>query len=439
MKLKRILRRGVLLLLTVMLLCQVMPAMAAEIPSRNPLLNPQESGNYVQTEHEYINILLLGIDFGTTGYWGSGGKKVLEDCHTDAVLVASVDLTDQSVNLVSLPRDSVTYIPEVRGIYKLNASINCADTIEEGLERIRNAASWLLGGIEVHRYCAVDMNTMIQIGDAIGGVDFELEMSYTGHSGTKYKKGLQHLDGTGIMDYLRARTNATVNSNDIGRTGRQRELMSAIFQKLKENPLLAVKVLAIMNDSEQNFYTDMQDSDVTQLIQTILSMNIDEVGSYVLTGKYRTALEGWNFTFTDQENRQQVIKEAFGVDVDTIPYVSYDYCKWLVDYGFRGVKSITMGGKIKDYAATLETLTQEQETALAAFDEAWLAAISAFDDAADSQTNAQTNAMTTALKKMRTAGNTLAEKIGYPDKINWYGNRYWYADSDINEYYPRWQ
>ena len=81
-----------------------------------------------------------------------------------------------------------------------------------------SAVEWLLGGIRIDYYFAVDMNTMIALGDTIGGVDFDVEMSYTGHSGAEYHMGMQHLDGVGITDYLRARTNATVDGTDIART-----------------------------------------------------------------------------------------------------------------------------------------------------------------------------------------------------------------------------
>ena len=49
----------------------------------------------------------------------------------------------------------------------------------------------------------------MEIGDLIGGIDYDLDMAYTGSSGRTYQKGYQHLDGTGIYDYMRARRNAT--------------------------------------------------------------------------------------------------------------------------------------------------------------------------------------------------------------------------------------
>ncbi|MDD2395829.1 MAG: LCP family protein, partial [Sphaerochaeta sp.] len=303
----------------------------------NPLLNPNTLTEYATLPDNTLNILLLGIDFGHEGYWGSGYKKILEDCHTDAVLVISVHLDTQKIDFVSLPRDTLTYVPGIRGIYKLNAAFNCGTSIEGGLNKACQAASWVLGGIKIDEYCAVDMNMMEKLGDAMGGIDFDLEMSYTGHSGTRYYKGLHHLDGTGIMDYLRSRTNATVKSNDIGRTGRQRALMIAIFEKLKQNPTLLWKVAQTALENTDDFFTSdgINSASLLAMIPFLLGMKEEDVGSYVITGKYRTALDGWNFTFTDQENRQAVIQEVYGIEVPPLTYVDYNYTKWLVESGLH--------------------------------------------------------------------------------------------------------
>lgn len=409
----------------------------AETESQNPLLNPQPV-QYAETEHRFFNVLFAGIDFGTRGYWGSYGKKALEECHADAMLVISLDMDDNTVDLVSLPRDTVTYVPDVHGIYKLNGAVNCADTVEEGLERACDAASWLLGGVEVSHYCAVDMNTMIALGDLIGGVDFDMDMAYTGHSGRRYVTGMQHLDGQGIMDYLRARTNATSKGNDIGRTGRHRELMMAIFQKIRDNPQLIPKIMGVIQDPEQTLLTNIGFVDMLELVPYATKIDMDNIGSHVITGVYRTALEGWNFTFTDQENRQTVIREVYGLEVPEIPYVSQKYCAWLVDTGFRTVRYVATARKLLEYANAME-LTQKQREQVDDFEKLLDQTIAAFDDAADSLSRADQSVMEKTRKALRDAGDQLIEALEYPEKVNWSAGAIWYNDPRINEYQYKWQ
>lgn len=232
----RIKRIGIVLLALCMSLQFISTLSFAEEVSHNPIIEPLKTIPKLQTKDRFTNILLLGVDYGFPGYWGSHHKKVLQECHTDAFMVLSINMTTSEVNLVSIPRDSVTYVPGVRGLYKLNAAFNCAETIEEGCLRACEAASWMLGGVPMDYYACVDLAAMIALCDHIGGADLELEMGYTGHSGKYYSSGKQHLDGQGLADYARARKNATRNANDVGRTGRQRQVVSAILKVLKDNP-----------------------------------------------------------------------------------------------------------------------------------------------------------------------------------------------------------
>jgi len=409
----------------------------------NPLLNPDTLTGYAALPDRTINVLLLGIDYGHKGYWGSGWKKNLDDCHTDAVMVAAVHPDTQKVDLVSLPRDTLTYVPGVRGIYKLNGAINCGDTLEDGLRRACDAASWVLGGIGIDYYCAVDMNVMEELGDAMGGVDFDLEMTYTGHSGTRYYKGLRHLDGTGIMDYFRSRTNATVNSNDIGRTNRQRALIIAIYEKLRENPDLIREVLKTALANADDFFTNIQltDADALSALPFLLKLDEEDIGSYVITGKYRTALKGWNFTFTDQDNRRAVIQKVYGIDATPLAYVDYAYTKWLVDSGFRTIHMLTVAESLKTYLTGLDEsgLAPEEQTLITDFLTAYTDTRDAFQTASDSTGTKDTNALYAAGKAMRKAGDAAAKALGYPDDLPWHTGKYWYADPYVNQAIFDWQ
>ena len=410
----------------------------------NPLINPYEITDYTELSDIFVNILLLGIDFGTNDYWGSGTKKVLENCHTDAVMVVVINLDKKQIDLISLPRDTVTYIPEVKGIYKLNAAVNCAETLEEGLQRTKNSAEWLLGDIKIDYYFAVDMNTMIELGDAIGGVDFEMDMNYTGHSGKRYLKGIQHLDGTGITDYLRARTNATVDYNDIGRTNRQREMMLAIFEKLKSDENIIWDLLETATTQYDGFFTDITTAVIVKLaliLPTVLSVDEQSIGSYVFTGPYRTS-NSWNFTFTDQDNRLAVIKEVYNIDAEPIPYVSYAYTQWLDDMaGFSSVHYLSVAQQLLDFIDEIgvENLTNEQQEAYNTFVLAYQEAATAFQLASDTMSEADTRVLYSTRSNLRDAAEACAKVFDYPDDLHWsHSKHYWYNDPFINEYQLNW-
>ncbi len=435
--------RGLVTVLLVLCLAGGACAGDAEVKPENPILFPHSSVDYVSYPDTIVNILLIGIDFGTDGYWGSGYKTEITDCHTDAVMVVAVNLTKNRIDIVSLPRDSVTIVPGVRGVYKLNGAVNCADTLTEGLERTKAAAEWLLGGIKIDCYLAVDMNTMFSLGDAIGGVDFEMDMKYVGSSGHTYVEGWQHLNGTGIMDYVRARTNATVDGNDLGRARRQRAMMTAVMQKLAQDRQSALDVLNILSDPQQGFFSDLTSAQaigMLALVPMLVQMDADSITSYSLDGHYRSAM-GFNFTFTDQEHRAEVIQTVYGIQVPEVPYVSYAHTQWLLDTGFYSIHTIRIAKEFKEKVEAMRLkFSDKQQEAWKLFTEAYWDAINQFQISADTLDGYAIGRMKTARIKLRTYGDQLAEAIEYGEKLNWSNvAEYWYDDPYINQYQLDWR
>lgn len=416
------------MILSVLVLILVSAA-ADTINYHNPLIDPRPIESYITPAQNIKNILLLGMDKNEVS------EARGADYHTDAIMVLAVNFDEKRVDMISLPRDTVTYVPGIRGIYKLNAAINCGGgKTEEGFHKVCEAASWLLGGIRIDNYCAVDMQAMKAIGDAIGGVDFNVEMNYSGEGG-KYYKGFQHLNGTGIMDYLRARKNATINSNDLGRTGRQRDLMQAIFKKVMSDGKYLASILAAVQKLSNAFFTNMSLLDITDYFRFAAGLDTKNIGSYILEGKYRSALNDWNFTFTDQANRQKVIKKVFGIKVPELQYVSYPYTKWLVEHGFAIVRYLSVARQLREEIEKLDASSgsAERTEALDAFDLAFKKAQDSFDDAAGSMTDKDTQAMNTAGKELRKCGDALYDLFDGVKKPVWTNGQYWYADRMINE------
>jgi len=326
-------------------------------------------------------------------------------------------------------------VPGVRGIYKFNGSINCADTLEEGLMRACDAASWHLGGIRVDKYVAIDATALIALGDAIGGVDFEVDMNYEGIH-RKYEAGMQHLDGEGILDYMYARQNATKDANDLGRTRRQRDMLAAVFAKIKGEPALLTKALDVYMSGKRNIMTNIGLGDVMKLAGAALSVDLGSVTTYVLEGPYRSFK--MNFTFNDQQIRQQVIRDVYGLDVPPLEYVSYKYTKWLTDYGLTAAMSINISRAILAHAKQSAAPTAEQAELIAALDKEIDACIAAFDKAAQTLAPVDTSTMMGIRNRMKAAAEAAVEAFQYPGDYNWVRLSGWYHEPMINEYQFNW-
>jgi hypothetical protein len=283
------------------------------------------------------------------------------------------------------------------------------------------------------------MNAMFMLGDAIGGVDFEMDMNYIGSSGTRYSTGLQHLDGTGIMDYVRARTNATVDGNDLGRTRRQRDMMRAVLAKLAADKQAAIRVLDVLTNPEAGFFTSMtgpQGIGFLSVLPMLARMNAESIASHSLEGGYRFAM-GWNFTFTDPDHRAEVIQTVYGVEVPPLPYVSWEHAKFYEDSGFYTMHVLNITREVIDAAAPHNS---EQREMLENLKTLYQETAEAFQAAAETLDHQEITRMKNARVAMRDLAMALAEAAGYGDDLPWrYYAEEWYKDPYTNEYQLDWR
>ena len=202
-----------------------------------------------------VNVLLLGVDFLEDGQQRS-----------DAMMIASVGYN--SVRLVSVLRDTLVEIPGY-GEHKLNSAYSYGGA--EMAMRVVNETFKL----NITNYIVVDFSTMVDLVDAIGGVDVEIEDKELEHLNKyaydTFKKinavnpekyghyinsqpytqgGTLHLNGLFATGYSRIRLIDT----DYKRTQRQRRVLSAVLEQVKGsvmNPLMYARLYQVYRDSVQ--------------------------------------------------------------------------------------------------------------------------------------------------------------------------------------------
>lgn len=411
------------------------PTAQAQAVSHNPILTPMAPVEYVDTPDEMFNLLILGIDYGGTVHHSSAKEHALDAGHGDAIMVVTVNLTKNTMTLISIPRDTLTYLPGVRGMYKINGAINCADTVEEGIELTCQAVSWLLGGVRIDKYVAVDTTAVVALGDAIGGITFDVDVGFKVNS-TYYRRGVRHLDGEGIYHYMRARQNAAEGKTDLARVDRQRRMMKALFEKVAGEPALITDLLGVVASGQYNIFMNVGIADLLALAPTVLAMDMDSVASYSLGGVTGTFKK--NFTYTDPENRLSVIREVFGVQAKPLDYVSQDYTQWLSGFGLEAVKFINNARAVLDYARAQGCMNDEQTKALSELEPVYDAAVTAFDAAADSMAREDNETLRAALYALERKARRADGAFEYPENLTWERPNYWYIDDKVNEKIINW-
>lgn len=239
------------------------------------------------------NILLIGQD------------RRIDDPEvrrSDAMIVFSINLKTNKINLVSLMRDM--YIPYSNGAEgMINATYYKGDF--ELLDKtIENAF-----GIHIDGNMELDFFRFRDFYDLIGPIDLELkdyEVEYLNaqktvkwtkqagvdSNGWNLQVGMNSLDSGQLLSFARTRY---VGWGDWERTDRQRRIIMATYDKLKDYDANRLSRIAIQ--CMRYLRTDMSKSDMMGYLYTILSHDIAEFGSY------RIPLEG---TYT-QEMREDTL------------------------------------------------------------------------------------------------------------------------------------
>ena len=301
---------------------------ASPTPSPDPYAVLEQQADLSMMQ-DIVNILLIGVDYAEEREsWG--GKNGLSAAHADVMIVLAVNFDENTADLISLPRDTYTKIPGVSGIYKLNASLDCGGGLlaenGAGFEKVCETASYLLGGIPVDHYYAVTMPAVKELVDAIGGVDYRLDISFT-MQGRTYTAGRRHMNGQAVLDYLRVRKESSGlepgQQGDAQRVKRQKKMLLAIFEQLKKKNML-LKVPDILSAFEGQLFTNCSASQTAALALYAYNMPGENIGMHSMSGKMRS-LYSWNFSFIDQDNRLKLIREIYGVDVPVIREITESY------------------------------------------------------------------------------------------------------------------
>lgn len=313
-------------------------------PEPTPTVDPYET-LYAQADtsmmQDIVNILLVGVDYSTERETWSGKKE----WHSDAMLVLAVNFDENRADLISLPRDTYAKIPDVKGIYKLNAAINCGGGLynEDGtfnpnsMNKLCETAEWMLGGIQVDYYYAVTMTSLKQLVDAFGGLDYDLDITFN-IQGRYYTKGMQHMDGQAFLDYCRVRKSENGlqagQTGDSNRVNRQKRILVALFSQLKASKLIT-SIPDVLNAFDGEFFTNCTVGQTAALAAFAYQLDPGNVGMYSLSGSGASLFQ-WSFVFTDQENRKSIIKDVYGVEVSgysqyTLKYARYRWCDMLYE------------------------------------------------------------------------------------------------------------
>jgi len=247
-----------------------------------------------------ISVLVLGV------------SEDIDSALTDTMMLVSYNPKSQKAFVVSIPRD--TYIGKneanADGFDKINS------LYQKDVQKTVSAVEKLTG-VEINNYIVVKNNALIDIVDAIGGVEFDvpIDMKYDDDTQDLHidlKAGVQVLNGDKAEQMLRFRHSnpdkngkmttypASYGADDYGRMRTQREFIQATAEQLADWKNIT-KLSNIATAVFDNLETDMKLSKLIGYIPSALKLDTETLRMEQLPGASRQINGLWFYDANSTE------------------------------------------------------------------------------------------------------------------------------------------
>ena len=229
--------------------------------SYDPVAASAKREQAIDPLEDNFSILFIGID-------DSDERDYQGNSRSDALILATFNKDQKSINLLSIPRDSYVYVPEKGVTTKINAAHAAGgpkatmDTVEE------------LFDIPVDYYVRMNFHAFIDVVDSLDGIEVDVpyemyEMdSHDKKNAIHLEEGLQTVDGEEALAFARTRK----KDSDIQRGERQQEVLKAIISKATSVGALT-KYTNVMEAVGDNMTTNLQFSQIKGFIKYVTTDN----------------------------------------------------------------------------------------------------------------------------------------------------------------------
>jgi LCP family protein required for cell wall assembly len=262
-------------------------------------------------ESKKINILLLGIGGGN-----HEGPQL-----TDTIILASLDIENSKLNLISLPRDMWSFDLSAR----INSAYEKGESKKEGggLVLAESVISKITGQ-PINYGIVIDFSGFIKAVDLMGGLDIDVERSFEDHqypiSGNEnelcghteeeveaytatnsaetdlpnffpcryehlqFEEGIQHMDGETALKFVRSRHANGPEGTDFARSQRQEKVIRAFMDRAFSLRIIGnpTKIIGLYNTVQDSIDTDIPKDEFDDFIKLAQKFQNAEIQSVVI-------------------------------------------------------------------------------------------------------------------------------------------------------------
>lgn len=212
----------------------------------------------VSVKDDVFSVYISGIDV-----YGA----IETNSRSDVNIIATVNPTTHQILLVTTPRDYYVEIPGISGGQKdklTHAGIYGVDASMATLSQLYD--------VDLDFYARVNFTSLIEMVDALGGIDVESEYAFTTSADSglvmNVVEGTNHFNGQQALAFSRERQNVPGGDNQRGKD--QQAVITAMIKKMV-SPAILTGANGIISSVSGNVETNMSQDQIQNLIKQQLA------------------------------------------------------------------------------------------------------------------------------------------------------------------------
>jgi len=284
---------GLLLVALFFLLCAGLGFLCARLLN-DPIVPRSKEGEEqpLYSSQDVLNVLLLGID-----------QRENEPARADTIILASINVRDKTVYLLSIPRDTRVDIPG-KGVTR---KINYAHAVGGAELTVKTVENFLR--LPVHYYVETNFAGFSSIIDLLGGITLNVEeRMYLPEEGIDLKAGLQKLNGHDALSYVRWRGDG---QGDIGRIERQQKFFRALADQALTFSTIW-KIPDLLEELNKHVETDMPLPKMVSLANRFRDVKSIRLEASIVPGRADDTSYGASYWIADQKALTGLLEKIYG-------------------------------------------------------------------------------------------------------------------------------
>ena len=230
----------------------------------------------VDVTKDVFNIYISGMDeYG----------EVSEISRSDVNMIITINPKNKQILMTNIPRDYYVQLHDTSG-YKDKLTHAGNYGIDTSIATIED-----LLGIQINYYFKVNFSSLVNIIDALGGVEVYSEYYFQSYNGYNFSKGYNSVDGKAGLSFVRERKTFAEGDNQRGKN--QQAMIEAIFRKCT-SPSIITKYNSLLNSLKDSMITNMPMKSITKLAK----MQLKDNASWTLTSNSLTGTGSYDYTYT---------------------------------------------------------------------------------------------------------------------------------------------